>query len=248
MENATTTTPPSQGQASAPPKQENLWLNLVCNAVFPAVVLSTLSKESRLGPTWALVLALSLPLGYGIYDLLVRKKWNVFSVIGVVSTALTGGLGLFKLSGFWFAVKEAAVPLVLGAAIRLTQNTRQPLVKSLVCNDQILNMPKVDSALDQAGKRPAFDRLLDRVSWIIAASFLVSAILNFILALWILKSPAGTSAFAEELGRLTALSYPVIVIPSMAMMMYGMWKLITGLERLTGLSGEEIFHPRGKRA
>ena len=235
-----------QDKESAPPKQENLWLNLICNAVFPAIVLSTMSKESRLGPTWALMLALSLPLGYGVYDLIARRKWNVFSVIGVLSTALTGGLGLMKLSGFWFAVKEAAVPMILGAAIRLTQKTRQPLVKTLVCNEQILNMPKVDQSLDSAGKRPEFDRLLDRVSWIIAGSFVISAVLNFVLALWILKSPSGTTAFSEELGRLTALSYPVIVIPSMAMMMYGMWQLIKGLERITGLSGDELFHPRKK--
>src|SRR5690606_28812719 len=117
-----------------------LWVNLLCNAVFPAVVLTTLSKEHRLGPMWALVLAISLPLGYGIYDLGTRRKWNVFSVIGVISIGLTGGFGLFKLSGLWFAVKEAAVPLVLGTAIPLTLRTRQPLVKVLVCNDQVLNM------------------------------------------------------------------------------------------------------------
>src|SRR5690606_22513217 len=73
------------------PKRENLWINLLCNAVFPAVILTTLSKEHRLGPMWALVLAISLPLGYGIYDLVTRSKWNVFSVVGVISTALTGG-------------------------------------------------------------------------------------------------------------------------------------------------------------
>lgn len=239
--------PPSAPLPTGPPrKPENLWINLFCNAVFPAVVLSTLSKEHRLGPVLALLLALSLPLGYGIYDLVSRRKWNVFSVIGVVSTSLTGGLGLLKISGFWFAVKEAAVPLTLGAAILLTQRTRQPLVRTLVCNDQVLNMPKVEAALDAAGKRPAFDRLLGRVAWIIAASFGVSAILNFILALWILRSPSGTPEFAEELGRMTALSYPVIMLPSMAMMIYGMWQLLSGLERITGLGGDELFHDRRK--
>lgn len=226
------------------PRRENLWINLLCNAVFPAVVLSTLSKEHRLGPMWALVVALSLPLGYGIYDLIARRKWNIFSVIGVVSTALTGGLGLFKLSGVWFAVKEAAVPLVLGAAVPLSLRTRQPLVRVLICNDQVLNMPKVEAALEATGRQADFAQLLGRVSWILASSFGLSAILNFFLALWILKSPSGTPAFAEELGRLTALSYPVITIPSMAVMLVGMWKLIVGLERLTGLKGEDLFHPR----
>lgn len=229
-------------------RRENLWINLLCNAVFPAVVLTTLSKEHRLGPMWALVVAISLPLGYGIYDLATRRKWNVFSVIGVLSTALTGGLGLFKLSGFWFAVKEAAVPLVLGIAVPLSLRTRQPLVRTLVCNEQILNMPKVEAALTASGTRPGFESLLARVSWIIAGSFALSAVLNFGLALWILQSPAGTPAFAEELGRLTALSYPVIMVPSMAVMVFAMWKLLGGLEKLTGLSGEELFHERKKRS
>lgn len=232
---------------AAPRKRENLWLNLFCNAVFPAVVLSTLSKPERLGPMWALLLAISVPLGYGIYDLLQRKTWNVFSIIGVVGTALTGGLGLLKLSGFWFAVKEAAVPLVLGIAVPATLKTRQPLVRTLVCNEAVLNMPKVEAALDAAQARPAFDRLLAKVSWVIASSFALSAVLNFTLALWLLKSPSGTPEFNAELARMNLLSYPVITIPSLAVMMYGMWRLIIGLEKLTGLRGEDLFHETKKK-
>ncbi|MBX3743767.1 MAG: MFS transporter [Verrucomicrobiae bacterium] len=233
--------------APAPPR-ENLWINLLCNAVFPAVILTTLSKEHRLGPMWALIVAVSLPLTYGIYDLASRRKWNVFSVLGVISISLTGGFGLFKLSGLWFAIKEAAVPLVLGAAVPLTLHTRQPLVRILVCNEQIMNMPKVEAALHAANAWPAFQALLRRVSWIIAGSFALSATLNFFLALWILRSPSGTPEFAEELGRLTVLSYPVITLPTMVVMMFALWKLIAGLEKLTGLSGEELFHDRRTKA
>jgi hypothetical protein len=250
MEIASTppTPPPSPPSVAPPqpPRRENIWINLLCNAVFPAVILTTLSKEHRLGPMWALVLAISLPLGYGIYDLVTRKKWNIFSVLGVVSTALTGGLGLMKLSSFWFAVKEAAVPLVLGAALPISQRAGQPLVKAIVCNDQILNMPKVEAALAEANAHAAFDRLLAQVGWIIAGSFVLSSALNFVLALWILKSPSGTPEFSEQLGRLTALSYPVITLPCMVVMFFGMWKLLTGLERLTGLKGDELFHSKGK--
>lgn len=113
-------------------------------------------------------------------------------MIGVVSTALTGRLGLLKISGFWFAVKEAAVPLVIRAAILLTQRTRQPLVRTLVCNDQILDLPKVEAALAAAGRQREFETLLGKVARIIAASFGVSAVLNFVLAIWILRSPTST--------------------------------------------------------
>jgi hypothetical protein len=87
------------------------------------------------------------------------------------------------------------------------------------------------------------------VSWIVAGSFLLSAVLNFVLALRIMKSPAGTPAFAEELGRLTAVSYVVILVPSLAIMMVAMWRLLGGLEKLTGLKGDELFHaPPPKKA
>ncbi|MFN0069346.1 MAG: VC0807 family protein [Limisphaerales bacterium] len=233
---------------AAPPKAENLWINLVCNAAFPAIVLMKLSDENRLGPVRALLLAISVPLAYGIYDLVARRKWNVFSIVGVVGTLLTGGLGLMKLSGIWFAVKEAAIPLVLAGAILVTQRTKQPLVRALVCNESVLNMPRVEAALDAAGTRPEFERLLGRVAWIIAGSFVLSAVLNFFLALWIMKSPPGTPEAAKELGRLTFLSFPVIVLPSMAIMLVAMFKLLNGLEKLTGLKGEEIFHQKAKPA
>jgi hypothetical protein len=66
-------------------------------------------------------------------------------------------------------------------------------------------------------------------------------VMNYILARWIVTSPAGSTAFNEELGRLTLLSYPVIAIPSMLMMLavfYYLWRTIHGM---TGFTLEEIL-------
>ena len=65
--------------------------------------------------------------------------------------------------------------------------------------------------------------------------------MNYILARWVVTSPAGSTAFNEELGRLTLLSYPVIAIPSMLMMLaifYYLWRTI---HDMTGLTIEEIL-------
>jgi len=62
------------------------------------------------------------------------------------------------------------------------------------------------------------------------------------LAIWVLKAPAGTPEFNEQLARMTALSYPVIVIPSLIIMMVAVWILIRGLRQLTGLDVEQILH------
>jgi hypothetical protein len=44
------------------------------------------------------------------------------------------------------------------------------------------------------------------------------------------------------------LSWPVIVIPSMAMMMVAMWRLMKGITQLTGLTFDEVLRaePRKK--
>jgi hypothetical protein len=90
--------------------KENPLINLLFNIVLPALILSKLSSETRLGPFWGFIVALSIPLLYGIYDFAKRSKTNLISVLGFISILLTGGLGLLKVDGFWFAVKEAAIP------------------------------------------------------------------------------------------------------------------------------------------
>ncbi len=227
--------PPDQA-----PQRENLLLNLVCNLALPALVLSRLSKPEYLGPVWGLVFALIFPLGYGIWDFVQRRQTNFISVIGFTSVLLTGGLGLMKVDGIWFAVKEAAVPAIIGGAVLVSMKSRRPLVRQFLLNDQLIDMPRVQDALNERGNEQAFQRLIANATYWLAASFLLSAILNFILARYLLKSPTGTVEFNAELARMTLLSWPVIVVPSTGMMMFALWRLIRGLRQLTGLDFDQI--------
>jgi hypothetical protein len=233
---------PVPGAAPAAPAKENILVNLVCNVVLPGLVLNFLSKEDRLGPVAGLIFALCIPLSYGIWDFIKRRKCNIFSVIGLSSVLLTGVLGLLKADAFWIAVKEAAIPLLLGMAIPLSLRTRQPLVRTLLYNDQVLNTRRIDGALTERQNGREFERLLVRCSWILALSFLGSAILNFLLARWLLQAPPGTPEFNAQLGKMNWLSWPVIVVPMMAVMMYALFSLLKGVEALTGLKGEDLFH------
>lgn len=217
---------------------------LACNAAWPAVVLTWLSDRDRLGPTGALLLAIVVPIAYGARDYWLNRRWNIFALLGCVSTLLTGGFGLLQLSGFWFAVKEAAVPLVLGLAVPLSMNTRQPLIRLILFNDQVLDTRRIEAALAARKTTAAFEELLRSASWLVAGSFFLSAALNFTLALLILRSTPGTPEFNRELGRLTALSYPIIMLPSMAILMLAIWKLLNGLEKLTGMEADDLFHRR----
>lgn len=222
-------------------RRENPWLSLIVNIAIPAVILMKFSTEETLGPVGGLVAALAFPLTWGIVDLVRDRRWNFISILGVISILLTGGIGLLELDPRWVAVKEAAVPGIIGLAVVLSLKTQYPVVRSLLYNERVIQVDKVESALDENGSREAFDACLVTASWLLAASFFVSSILNFVLAKLIVKSPAGTTAFNEELGRMTALSYPVIVIPSMAVMMIALWYLFKSIRRHTGLAIEDIF-------
>ena len=121
------------------PKRENLLINIACNIAVPMLILSKLSD--RLGSMNALMLALAFPLGYGLYDFWQRRSVNFVSGLGFFSTLATGGLGLMRLEPFWFAVKEACVPALIGVAVVISQWTKRPLVRQFLLNDQIINLP-----------------------------------------------------------------------------------------------------------
>jgi hypothetical protein len=230
--------------APPPANTENPWISLAINIAIPAIILMKLSSDDRLGPVAALVLALSFPLGYGLVDFARQRRVNFISALGFVSILLTGGIGLLQLDPRWIAIKEAAVPGVIGLAVVISMRTRYPIVRSLLYSEKIIDVPAVDAALERYGNRQQFDRTLNVASWLLAGSFFLSAVLNFVLARIIVRSPAGTVAFNEELGRMTALSYPVIALPSMAVMMIALWYLLKSIRSLTHMDLEEIFHPR----
>ncbi len=228
------------------PKPENLFLNLICNVVVPTIVMTKFSGDGRLGPVWGLVVALAFPVSYGVYDFAVRKKANTLSILGFVSVLLTGGLGLFKASGFWFAVKDAVLPTCIGLFVLASMRTKAPLLREMLFNEQIVDVTRVEAALTERGQTPAFDALMRRSSIWLAISFIASAPVNFALARYILKSPPGTPEFVAEIGRMHLIVWPVIVVPSMIALMIIFWKLLNGLAELSGLTTDEILKAEKK--
>ncbi|MEX0738760.1 MAG: VC0807 family protein [Pseudohongiella sp.] len=215
--------------------------NLAFNILIPVIILSRFSGDDSLGPTWGIVIALAFPIGYGLWDLRESGKINPFSVLGVVSVFLTGGISLLELDPQYIAIKEAAIPAVIGLAVLISQRTRFPLVKTLILNAQMIRVDALYSALAAKGNTAVFERRLSQASLIIAGSFGLSSALNYILARIILVSPPGTTAFNEELGRMTALSYPVIALPSMIVLLIAIWFVFSQIKRLTGESLEHFL-------
>jgi hypothetical protein len=223
------------------PKKPNALLEIAITIVVPAVILMKLSGATQLGPLRALLLALAFPLAWGVWDGWRRRRLNWLSVLGVISTLLTGGIGLLQLDAQWLAVKEAAVPLAIGLAVLGSAWTRQPLIRILVFNADLFDVERVHKALAERGTEAAFEARLRQGTVLLSGTFFFSAIANYVLARWIVTSPAGSEAFNQELGRLTLLSYPIIALPSMVMMMALMFWLARGARRLTGLELEQML-------
>ncbi|MCT2530180.1 MFS transporter [SAR92 clade bacterium H921] len=223
-----------------PEKQESLLLNLACNLLVPTLVLTKLSGEDFLGIKLAIVVALAFPIAYGLHDFFTRGKLNFFSALGVVSVTLTGGISLLELDAIYIAIKEASIPAIFGAATLISLKTSQPLIHTLLLNDSILEIKKINTALQANGREAEFDKLLINASWILAGSFFMSSLLNYLLAVIILTADPGTVAFNEQLGKMTALSFPVIALPAMLVMMGNLFYLFRGITRLTGISLEDI--------
>jgi hypothetical protein len=227
--------PSAPTPAPRPAGNGNPLFEIVITILLPALVLMQLSAEGRLGPGGALMLALAFPLGWGLREAITRRKLSWMALLGVVSTLLTGGIGLLKVDPFWLAVKEAAVPTLIGLVILASNWTRWPLIRVLVFNPTLFDVEKVDAALKVRGTTVAFEQRLRLGTLWLAGTFFFSAVANYILTRWLVNSPAGTEAFNEELGRLTLLSYPIIALPSMVMMMGLMFWLARGARSLTGL-------------
>lgn len=219
----------------------NPLVELTITLIVPALILMKLSGPEDLGAANALVLALSFPLAWGVRDFWKRRKVNLFAALGVVSTILTGGIGLLQLDAQWLAVKEAAVPGLIGLAVLASTYTRYPLVKTILLNPAIIDVAGLQERLAAHGASKVFEARLLRATWMLGGTFFFSSAMNYFLARYIVVSPAGTPAFNEELGRLTLLSYPFIALPSMVMMMLLIYYLSRATRELTGLSFTEFL-------
>ena len=225
----------------APAKKNNPLIELLINIIVPSLILMKLSGAQHLGSVGALLLALAFPLVWGGVDLARSRKWNLFSALGLVSILLTGGIGLLELDNQWLAVKEAAVPGIIGLVVLASVRSRYPLIRTLLFNPGVVDVDKVQEHLEQRGTQCIFEARLQKATVMLSGTFFFSAAMNYMLATWIVTSPAGSEAFNEELGRLTLLSYPMIALPSMLMMVAVFYYLSRSIRQLTGLGLMDIL-------
>ena len=224
------------------PKKNNPLLEIVFNILIPSLILMKLSGPEYLGTLVGLIVALAFPVGYAIYDFIKVGSLNFISLLGFFSTLLTGGIALFELDVEWLAIKEAAIPAIIGLTVLLSGFFGKPLLAKLLLNSFIFNLDLIYDTLDKKGKTEQFKRKVNTANLVLAMTFVFSSTMNYLLAKWIVTSPAGTVEFNEQLGEMTLLSYPVIAIPSTLMLFGVLFYVIKTITKLTGIKFEDMMN------
>lgn len=222
-------------------KEEHPLVSILINVIIPVVVLTKLSKDKYLGPVWGMVTALILPIVYGTHTLIKDRRTDFVAILGVVSVLLTGVFGILKLPPEYIAIKEAAIPLIIGIVIVVSLKTPYPLIKKILMNEKLFKVDLLHERLRERGNEAHFDKRLVGLTWGLASSFFLSSALNYGLAKAVLKSQPGTDAFTAEIGKMTGLGYVVVMLPSMAVMILVLIALIKTLTHLTGLKLDDMI-------
>lgn len=214
-------------------------LSLLLNIVLPTIIMIRFASEDKLGPINALLVALAFPLIYGVYGMIRERKIGWMPVVGIVSILISGGVGLLKLPAEWIAVKEATIPLVLALAILVSAWIGKPLARLFL--NQMLDKERVYTALEERGTVDEYERRTAVATWLLASAFLLSAVLNFILARVVVTADGGTQQYTEQIGRMTALSFPVITIPVFIVLTGTILYIMNTVSKLTGLESEDVL-------
>lgn len=224
------------------PKKNNPLLEILFNILIPSLILMKFSGPENLGTLFGLIVALAFPVSYAIYDFIKLGSLNFISLLGFLSTLLTGGIALFELDVEWLAIKEAAIPAIIGLTVLLSGFFGKPLLAKLLLNSFIFNLNLIYDTLEKKSKTELFKQKISQANFVLAMTFVFSSTMNYLLAKWIVTSPAGTVEFNEQLGEMTLLSYPVIAIPSTLMLFGIFFYVIKITSKLTGIKFEDMMN------
>ena len=232
-----------ENEKKIPQKKGNPFISLLFNIVIPVGILySRLTTPEYLGPLYGLLLALAFPAGYFIYDLISRKKTNFISVLGFVSIFLVGIIGVLLNDPHdqerWIAYEKGGKPLLIALAVLISMKTRMPLVHKIFYNEEVLDVERINTILEEKRAESQLNRIFTNSTYMLAASFAFSAVLNFTLTKIIM---AGPETFTEKLGTVMLTSKFVVGLPGAIITMLILWYIFHSLKKLTGLAMEELF-------
>ena len=230
-------------------KQENPFANIGFNIIVPTLFLNKGNEWTSLSPFWILLIALAFPFFYGLKDLISDKKINFISILGLLNTGLTGGLALLESEGLFFAIKEAAIPLVLGFFCIFSVFLQKPVMEWLLFSSSLFNKKRIEEQLLLKKEQKNFKKLMKQSTLVLSSSFFLSAFLNFWIAFSIFMeeidpalSPVTRATIRNhQIADMTWKGYVFIALPLMFITVLTMLWVYNKLHRFTDLSLEEML-------
>jgi len=239
-------------------QQDHPLSNIMWNVLIPIVALSFLGKNGdkiwHIGPVAGMLVAVSLPFIYGVHHLIKTRKPNCFSILGIVSILLTGGIAImaYKDNGTvdaaapqWFALKEAAIPFVFGLTILVSHWTKTPLIRVFLYNPEFFDIRSIEKRIAEKSAESDYKKLIFSGTLLLAGSFFLSMVMNYFLAIYFLEeNTASQEDFNDGVAKLTGWGFAVIGLPMLIILMVIMWRFVSGLRKITGMQNDQILLPR----
>lgn len=220
--------------------------NILFSVIIPVLILNKLS--GNLGAELSLILALAFPIGWGAFEFFKYKEFSFVAILGFLNTLITGSFALMKLQGIWFAVKEAAFPLLIGVFVLGSTFMAKPFIETLILNPAILDLDKIFERLNFKDKMRDFRNSVKFANLALSFSFFLSSFLNFVLAIKIfvaadpsLSVEAQANLLNEQIAQMTYQGMLVIALPSFVILITIFFLFLRNLGKLTELKLDEML-------
>ncbi len=213
-----------------------LAVDLGLNVVWPLVFLWGLSD--RFTPLVGLGLALIGPLIAALITIVQQRRVSGLSALALIGVLVSGGIGVLQLDARWFAVKEAAIPAIIGALTAASSRTRYALVRTAFT--EILDGVKLEAALASRGAQAAAHEVMAKATVRMGGVWLFLGIASGLLAFAMVSGAPGTPAYNEDVGRYTAWSFGLVNLPSMAAMVWVMQKALDEVAAHSGIAIDDL--------
>jgi hypothetical protein len=227
-----------------PSRKENPLVNLLASVVIPVFILHKFSTKA---PIAALLIALALPISYGLWSFYVSRKVNFISILGLINICVTGGFALLQLEGMWFCAKEAAFPFLIGCFVFASAFRSQPFLKVMLVDTGALNTEDIEQKIQENGQEARLHELVKKATLFFSGTFFFSSTMNFLIAYRTFTkiSPTLTAAehsavLNEQIASMTWKGYAMIFIPSIFLFFIILFFFFKSLAKLTGLPFEKL--------
>lgn len=231
-------------------------INLVSNLLFSLVIPISILNSTKIPftPEVKLIIAILFPLLFGAFEWWQTKKHNFLSLFGLVNVIVTGGFGLLHLEGFWFSIKEASFPLLIGVFVYFSGLGKSPLFGKMLMAPEIFNIEKFNQKIQELSRHQDLEKLIKRCNVILSLSFFLSATLNFIIAQKTflpineaLDAEAKAQVLNEQIALMHQRGFIGIALPSMVMLLGLLAYYFKQIEKLTGESIDAFFQQSSKK-